>query len=85
MALLTWVVVGLALGLIARYVTRRRIGLVWTLLGGMIGALIGGFIGRLAGYGGIVSDFSIWSLIIAIGTSIVVLIVLAIVLPGRRR
>lgn len=84
MGLLWWILVGLALGLLARYVTRRRVGLFWSLAAGLIGALIGGFIGRLAGYGGIISDFSIWSLLIAIGCSVVAIIVLALLLPSRR-
>ncbi len=85
MGLLTWIVVGLALGLLARFITRRRLGLLWALVAGLAGALIGGFIGRLLGYGGVINDFSIWSLLIAIGGSVVVIIVLAIILPGRRR
>lgn len=85
MGLLTWIVVGLALGLIARFITRRRVGLLWALLAGLAGALIGGFIGRALGYGGVVNDFSIWSLLIAVGCSVVAIIVIAIVLPGRRR
>lgn len=85
MGLLTWILVGLALGLIARFVTRRRLGLLWTLLAGLIGALIGGLIGRLLGYGGIIGDFSIWAFLIAVLCSVVAIIVLAILLPGRRR
>ena len=85
MALLTWIVVGIALGLIARWVTRRRVGIFWALVAGLIGALVGGLIGRLAGYGGIIGDFSIWSLLIAVACSVVALIVLAMIFPRRRR
>lgn len=85
MGLLTWIVVGLALGLIARFITRRRVGLLWALLAGLAGALIGGFIGRALGYGGVINDFSIWSFLIAVGCSVVAIIIIAIVLPGRRR
>ena len=85
MALVSWIVVGLVLGFAARWVTRRSPGLLMTLLAGVAGAVIGGFIGRLAGYGGVINDFSIWSLLIALGCSIVFLIAVSILLPRRRR
>jgi uncharacterized membrane protein YeaQ/YmgE (transglycosylase-associated protein family) len=85
MPLLSWILVGLVLGYLARFVTRRRMGFVWTLLAGLAGGVIGGFIGRLAGFGGIVNDFSIWSFLIAIGVSIVVLIIVGMMHPVRSR
>jgi uncharacterized membrane protein YeaQ/YmgE (transglycosylase-associated protein family) len=78
-------VVGIVLGLIAKWVTRRRIGWFWTLAVGIVGALLGGFLGRALGYGGVVNDFSIWSFLIAIGVSIVLLLALSATRIGRRR
>jgi uncharacterized membrane protein YeaQ/YmgE (transglycosylase-associated protein family) len=85
MGLILWIVVGIVLGLIAKWVTRRRIGWFWTLAVGIVGALLGGFLGRALGYGGVVNDFSIWSFLIAIGVSIVLLLVLSATHIGRRR
>jgi uncharacterized membrane protein YeaQ/YmgE (transglycosylase-associated protein family) len=85
MALLSWILVGLALGFIAKWVTRRNFGFLWTMVAGLAGAVIGGLIGRLLGFGGVVNDFSIWSFLIAIAVSVVALIILNFVLPGRRR
>jgi uncharacterized membrane protein YeaQ/YmgE (transglycosylase-associated protein family) len=85
MGLILWIVVGIVLGLIAKWVTRRRIGWFWTLAVGIVGALLGGFLGRALGYGGVVNDFSIWSFLIAIGVSIVLLLALSATRIGRRR
>jgi uncharacterized membrane protein YeaQ/YmgE (transglycosylase-associated protein family) len=85
MGLILWIVVGIVLGLIAKWVTGRRIGWFWTLAVGIVGALLGGFLGRALGYGGVVNDFSIWSFLIAIGVSIVLLLVLSATHIGRRR
>ena len=85
MGLVLWIVVGIVLGLIAKWVTRRRIGWFWTLAVGIVGALLGGFLGRALGYGGVVNDFSIWSFLIAVGVSIVLLLALSATRIGRRR
>ncbi len=85
MSLILWIVVGIVLGVLAKWVTRRRIGWFWTLAVGIVGALLGGLLGRALGYGGVVNDFSIWSFLIAIGVSIVLLLVLSATRVGRRR
>jgi uncharacterized membrane protein YeaQ/YmgE (transglycosylase-associated protein family) len=85
MPLLSWILMGLVLGYLARFVTRRRMGFLWTLLAGLAGAVVGGFIGRAAGFGGVVDDFSIWSFVFALIVSIIALIVLYMVFPRRRR
>jgi len=85
MALILWIVVGIVLGVIAKWVTRRRIGWFWTLVVGIVGAVLGGFLGRALGYGGVVHDFSIWSFLIAIGVSVVLLLALSATRVGRRR
>jgi uncharacterized membrane protein YeaQ/YmgE (transglycosylase-associated protein family) len=84
MALILWIVVGIALGLLAKWITRRRIGWFWTLVVGIVGAVVGGFLGRALGYGGVVNDFSIWSLLIAVAVSVVFLLVLSATRFGRR-
>lgn len=84
MGILWWVLIGLALGFLARWVTGRRIGIFYTLAAGLIGALIGGFIGHFVGWGGIVKDFSPWSLVLAAAVAIVALLVLTSVRRRRR-
>jgi uncharacterized membrane protein YeaQ/YmgE (transglycosylase-associated protein family) len=49
MALILWIVVGIVLGLLAKWITRRRIGWFWTLIVGIVGAVLGGFLGRALG------------------------------------
>lgn len=85
MALILWIVVGIVLGVLAKWITRRRIGWFWTLAVGIVGAVLGGFLGRALGYGGVVHDFSIWSLLIAIGVSVVLLLALSVTRVGRKR
>jgi uncharacterized membrane protein YeaQ/YmgE (transglycosylase-associated protein family) len=85
MPLLSWILVGLVLGYLARFITRRRMGFIWTLLAGLAGGVVGGFIGWAAGWGGITNNFSVWSFLIALLVSIVALIVLYMIFPRRRR
>lgn len=83
MGLLTWIVVGLVLGIIARLVTRRPIGILKTTLAGLVGAVIGGLIGHFAGYGGIIHNFSVWSLIIAAVVAVVAILFISALWPRK--
>lgn len=85
MPLLSWILVGLVLGYLARFFTRRRFGFIRTLIAGLIGGVVGGFIGWAAGFGGIFGDFSIWSFLISIGAAAVVLIVMGLMHPVRSK
>ncbi len=85
MPVLSWILVGLVLGYLARFVTRRRFGFIRTLIAGLIGGLVGGFIGWAFGFGGIFNDFSIWSFLISIGAAAVVLIVMGLMHPVRSK
>ncbi len=75
-AILTWVVLGLIVGLLARFIMpgRQRGGLIITVLLGIGGALLGGYLGSALGIG-TVSGFDIRSLLIATGGAILILIV----------
>ena len=85
MGILSWIVLGLLAGMIARLIMpgRQRGGCLITAILGIIGALVGGFIGRQMGYGG-VEEFSLASLGWAIVGSLLVLIVFGF-LFGRKR
>lgn len=75
-AVLTWVVLGLIVGLLARFIMpgRQRGGLIITVLLGIGGALLGGYLGSALGIG-TVSGFDIKSLLIATGGAILILLV----------
>jgi uncharacterized membrane protein YeaQ/YmgE (transglycosylase-associated protein family) len=85
MPLVSWIVVGLVLGYLARFITRRRFGFIRTLIAGLIGGVVGGFIGWAVGFGGIFDNFNIWSFLISIGAAAVVLIVMGLMHPVRSK
>lgn len=76
MGILSWIILGLLAGMIARLIMpgRQRGGCILTTLLGVVGALIGGFIGQRMGYGGI-EEFSWSSLGWAVLGSLLLLIV----------
>jgi len=84
MGILTWIVLGLLAGMIAKFVMpgKQRGGCLLTTLLGVAGALVGGFIGRELGYGG-VEDFSWASLGWAILGSLVLLLIFGVIFRRR--
>ena len=66
MGLISWIVVGLIAGLLARWITPGPDpgGIIVTVLVGMAGASVGGFVlGILGGAGA--TGFNVWSLLVA--------------------
>lgn len=76
MGILTWVVLGLLAGFLAKFLMPGNDpgGLIITILLGVAGALLGGFIATKMGYGN-VTGFDVRSLGIAILGSLLLLIV----------
>ena len=73
MGIVAWVVLGLVAGFVASLlVNSRGAGLITDVVLGVVGAMVGGFIAQLAGFAGI-SGFNLYSLLIAIGGAVVVL------------
>ena len=68
MGIVTWIVLGLVAGLLAKIVMPGRDpgGITVTILLGIAGALVGGWIGTRLGFGDI-SGFDMRSLAIAVG------------------
>jgi uncharacterized membrane protein YeaQ/YmgE (transglycosylase-associated protein family) len=84
MGLISWIVLGLIAGAIAKALMPGRDpgGCIITIIIGIIGALLGGFLATALGFGGL-SGFDWRSLIIAIIGSVVLLVIWRM-LRGRR-
>jgi uncharacterized membrane protein YeaQ/YmgE (transglycosylase-associated protein family) len=76
MGIVTWIVLGLVAGLLARFIGPAKIpgGLVVTALLGIAGALLGGFIATQLGFGS-VSGFDLRSVAIAVGGAVLLLFI----------
>ena len=76
MGILSWIILGLIVGIIAKFFMPRKDpgGIFVTIILGIAGAFVGGFIGSALGLGS-VSGFDIRSLLIAVGGSILLLII----------
>jgi uncharacterized membrane protein YeaQ/YmgE (transglycosylase-associated protein family) len=86
MGIISWIVVGLIAGLLAKLLMPGDDpgGLIITTILGMAGALVGGFlVGLLGGVG--VTGFNIWSVLVATLGAIILLALYRALLSGRRR
>lgn len=74
MGILTWIIVGLIVGVLAKWVMPGKDpgGFIVTVLIGIAGAVVGGFIGSLLGMSAI-GDFSIVGILFAIGGGVLLL------------
>jgi uncharacterized membrane protein YeaQ/YmgE (transglycosylase-associated protein family) len=76
MSILAWIVLGLIAGFISSLIVNRRgEGFFLDIVVGIVGALIGGFIMSAVGSEGI-TGFNLWSILVAIGGAIVLLVIL---------
>jgi len=84
MGLISWIVLGLIAGAIAKALMPGRDpgGCIITIIIGIVGALLGGFLATALGFGGL-SGFDWRSLFIAIIGSVVLLVIWRM-LRGRR-
>jgi uncharacterized membrane protein YeaQ/YmgE (transglycosylase-associated protein family) len=84
MGILTWVLLGLIAGAIAKYLMpgQAPVGIVRTIALGIIGALVGGFLGARLGFGDI-SGFDLRSMLLAIGGGVLVLFIYGLVNRAR--
>ena len=74
MSIIGWIVLGLIVGALAKLIMPGKDpgGFIVTILIGIVGAFLGGFLGNLiTGYG--LNGFSLWSIILAIVGSIILL------------
>jgi uncharacterized membrane protein YeaQ/YmgE (transglycosylase-associated protein family) len=82
MGILSWVVLGLVAGAIAKLLMPGRDpgGCILTIVLGIVGAVVGGLIGTALGVG-TVSGFDIRSLVIATGGALLLLMAYRLVAP----
>jgi uncharacterized membrane protein YeaQ/YmgE (transglycosylase-associated protein family) len=84
MGILSWIILGLVAGFIgSKIVDRQGQGFWLDIALGIVGALLGGFLFDLFGASG-VTGFNLYSLLVAIAGSVVVLLIYNAVM-GRRR
>jgi uncharacterized membrane protein YeaQ/YmgE (transglycosylase-associated protein family) len=76
MGILTWIVLGLIAGALAKLLMPGRDpgGCIITIVIGIVGALLGGFIATLLGFGG-VQEFNLYSVIVATVGAILLLLI----------
>jgi uncharacterized membrane protein YeaQ/YmgE (transglycosylase-associated protein family) len=84
MGILTWIVLGLVAGALAKWIVPGNDsgGIILTIVLGIVGALVGGFLATAMGYG-TVQGFDVRSLLIAVGGALVLLLGYRLV-AGRR-
>ena len=90
MGIISWIVWGLVVGVIARVLKpgRHRVGIVLTIALGIAGSLIGGFVATEALGIADNDEFDFGSFVIAVGASVMLLAIVERVdrmLPDRRR
>lgn len=76
MGIISWIVLGAIVGVIAKLIMPGKDpgGMIVTILLGIAGAFVGGYISTILGFGS-VTGFNIFSLAIAIGGALVLLII----------
>ena len=87
MGILGWIVLGLIAGAIAKAILpgRQKGGWLVTLLLGIVGALLGGFLGSTFLGVPLGTFFEIRTWLLAIGGSVIVLLIWGLVTRGGRR
>lgn len=77
MGILSWIILGLLAGIIAKWIMPGRDGggFIMTTILGIVGAIVGGWLGALAGIGGPINAFTLGGLVTAVIGSLVVLVI----------
>ncbi len=81
MGILLWIVFGLIVGVVAKFLMPGGGpgGIIITIVLGIVGALLGGWIGSQLGFGGI-TGFDLRSALIAVGGAMLVLLIYSLVM-----
>ena len=84
MSFIPFLILGLIAAVIAKAILKQRHGWVVTILLGLAGAALGGWLGTVLFDQPITEFFSIYSWLLAIGGSVIVLLVFGLI-TGRRK
>ena len=84
MGILSWIVIGGLAGLAARFVTKRPMGLIVTIIVGIIGGVAGGWVLTELTDGPGLTGFSIRSFLVAFAGAVVLIFVYGMI-GGRGR
>ncbi len=84
MGWLSFLILGIIAGVIAKMILRQKAGWLLTIILGVLGAMVGGWIAGLIPGVGYANFWSIQSWLIAIGGALVVLLIFGAI-TGRRR
>jgi uncharacterized membrane protein YeaQ/YmgE (transglycosylase-associated protein family) len=82
MGILTWIIVGLIAGILAKLVMRDSLGWIMTIILGIVGAFVGGWVFGFFGGPG-VSGFNLTSILVATVGAVIVLFIYGLI--ARRR
>jgi uncharacterized membrane protein YeaQ/YmgE (transglycosylase-associated protein family) len=85
MGLASYVAVGLVFGALASLLFGQPRAWLINLAAGVVGAVVGGGIGRVAGFRGVIHAFNVWSFVIAVVCSAILLLLVRILWLRRRR
>lgn len=79
MGILSWIILGLLAGLIAKAIRQGKDpgGWIITIIIGLLGSVVGGWIGSALGWG-TVNEFSIRTLLLSTGGAVIVLWIFAL-------
>jgi uncharacterized membrane protein YeaQ/YmgE (transglycosylase-associated protein family) len=84
MDILLWIVFGLVVGIVAKFIMPGRDpgGMILTIVLGIVGAMLGGWVGRVLG---LYREGEAAGFLMAVVGAIIVLALYRLVLPGRNR
>jgi uncharacterized membrane protein YeaQ/YmgE (transglycosylase-associated protein family) len=85
MGILSWIVIGGLAGLAARFVMKRHLGLIVTVLVGIVGAVVGGWVLTAVTNGPGLTGFSFRSFLIAFAGAVVLLFLYGLAVNRGRR
>jgi uncharacterized membrane protein YeaQ/YmgE (transglycosylase-associated protein family) len=83
MSILSWIVIGGLAGLAARFVMKAHMGLIVTVVVGIVGAIVGGWVYHAVTHQVGLTGFSIRSFLVAFAGAVVLLFLYGLV--ARRR
>ena len=80
MGILSWIVMGLIVGVLAKFIMPGKDpgGIIVTILIGIAGAFVGGYVGSFLGLGS-VTGFNLVSILLAIGGAVILLILYRVI------